>query len=172
MARSFDAEEFSVRPAQGTAPGSRMSRDPAVDRHVGARISERRILLGLTQQQLADLIGITYQQAGKYEHGISRVPPSRLCQIAAALDVPVSYFFSGIEPGGEHTAPVAADDLEHGRLDTVSAGRPDGDQIRRHQWSADFAARLLEAFQKAVEAELQDHRALGRSPSVTRSHRR
>ncbi|HLY58110.1 MAG TPA: helix-turn-helix transcriptional regulator, partial [Stellaceae bacterium] len=49
------------------------SRTQDIDRHVGARIRERRIMLGLTQQQLADLIGVTYQQAHKYERGINRV---------------------------------------------------------------------------------------------------
>ena len=48
------------------------ARPQDVDRYVGARIRERRILLGLTQQQMADLIGVTYQQAHKYEKGINR----------------------------------------------------------------------------------------------------
>src|SRR5215472_11487722 len=53
------------------------SRTQDIDRHVGARIRERRIMLGLTQQQLADLIGVTYQQAHKYERGINRVSAGR-----------------------------------------------------------------------------------------------
>jgi transcriptional regulator with XRE-family HTH domain len=64
-----------------------------VDRHIGARIRERRILLGLTQQQMAELIGVTYQQAHKYEKGINRVTAGRLYGIAQALGVEVSYFF-------------------------------------------------------------------------------
>jgi len=52
---------------------------------------------GLTQQQLADLIGVTYQQAHKYERGINRVSAGRLFQIARALGVPVGTFFEGIE---------------------------------------------------------------------------
>src|ERR1700720_3252708 len=59
-----------------------------VDRHVGARIRERRIMLGLTQQQLADLIGVTYQQAHKYERGINRVSAGRLFEVAQVLSVP------------------------------------------------------------------------------------
>ncbi|MBL8672834.1 MAG: helix-turn-helix transcriptional regulator [Alphaproteobacteria bacterium] len=73
----------------------------AVDRHVGARIRERRIMLGLTQQGLADLIGVTYQQAHKYERGINRVSAGRLFGIAQALGVPVSFFFDGLETGKE-----------------------------------------------------------------------
>ncbi len=68
-----------------------------IDRHVGARIRESRIMLGLTQQQLADLIGVTYQQAHKYERGINRVSAGRLYQIARALSVPVGSFFEGLE---------------------------------------------------------------------------
>src|ERR1700681_49195 len=69
----------------------------AIDNHVGGRIRDRRIMLGLTQQQLADLIGVTYQQAHKYERGINRVSAGRLFQIARALSVPVGTFFEGIE---------------------------------------------------------------------------
>lgn len=71
----------------------------AIDRHVGARIRERRILLGLTQQQLAGLIGVTYQQAHKYERGVNRVSAGRLFQIANVLSVPMSYFYEGVGEG-------------------------------------------------------------------------
>jgi len=54
-------------------------------------------MLGLTQQQLADLIGVTYQQAHKYERGINRVSAGRLFEIAQVLSVPVGYFFGGLE---------------------------------------------------------------------------
>ena len=67
-----------------------------VDRHVGMRIRERRIMLGMTQEQLAREVGITYQQEHKYERGVNRVSASRLYQIAEALRTPVSYFFEGI----------------------------------------------------------------------------
>ena len=69
------------------------SRSQDIDRHVGARVRDRRIFLGLTQQQMAELIGVTYQQAHKNEKGIKRVPAGRLYNIAQALDVDVSYFF-------------------------------------------------------------------------------
>ncbi len=68
-----------------------------IDRYVGMRIRQRRIMLGLTQQQMADLIGVTYQQAHKYERGINRVAAGRLYQIAKALGVDVGYFFEGLE---------------------------------------------------------------------------
>lgn len=74
-----------------------------VDRYVGQRIRERRVMLGLTQQELADLIGVTYQQAHKYERGINRVSAGRLYGISRALGVEVSYFYDGLEisPGEE-----------------------------------------------------------------------
>src|SRR5438105_5886477 len=68
----------------------------AIDDHVGARIRERRIMLGLTQQQLAEMIGVTYQQAHKYERGINRVSAGRLFEIARVLNVPISYFYEGL----------------------------------------------------------------------------
>src|ERR1700733_9102277 len=72
-------------------------RTQEIDRNVGARVRERRIMLGLTQQQLADLIGVTYQQAHKYERGINRVSAGRLYEIAQVLSVPVGYFFDGLQ---------------------------------------------------------------------------
>lgn len=68
-----------------------------VDVHVGKRIRHRRWLVGMTQQQLAAAVGIKFQQIQKYETGANRVSASRLWDIAAALDVQVSFFFDGIE---------------------------------------------------------------------------
>lgn len=84
-------------------PATRRStgRTQDIDRHVGARVRERRIMLGLTQQQLADLIGVTYQQAHKYERAINRVSAGRLFEIAHVLSVPISYFFDGLEQDGD-----------------------------------------------------------------------
>src|SRR5256885_4615380 len=72
----------------------------AIDDHVGGRIRERRIMLGLTQQQLAEMIGVTYQQAHKYERGINRVSAGRLFEIARALSAPITYFYEGIGEEG------------------------------------------------------------------------
>ena len=76
----------------------------AIDDHVGGRIRERRIMLGLTQQQLAEMIGVTFQQAHKYERGINRVSAGRLFEIARALSAPITYFFEGI--GEEGPRPI------------------------------------------------------------------
>ncbi|MEI4231663.1 helix-turn-helix domain-containing protein [Roseovarius sp. D22-M7] len=68
-----------------------------VDVHVGKRIRHRRWLVGMTQQQLAEAVGIKFQQIQKYETGANRVSASRLWDIAAALDIQVSFFFEGID---------------------------------------------------------------------------
>jgi len=86
------AAELPRRPVRRTA-----GRTQDVDRHVGTRVRERRIMLGFTQQQLADLIGVTYQQAHKYERGINRISAGRLYEIAHVLSVPVNYFFEGLD---------------------------------------------------------------------------
>jgi transcriptional regulator with XRE-family HTH domain len=84
-----------------SGPGRRRAED--IDRHVGARLRERRIMLGLSQQQLAELIGVTFQQAYKYERGINRVTSGRLYRIAQALDVDIGYFF---DRAGRDDAPT------------------------------------------------------------------
>ncbi len=68
-----------------------------VDRQVGERMRRRRILLGLTQDQLADALGISYQQIQKYETGANRVSAGRLAQIAEVLEVQPGWFFGAIE---------------------------------------------------------------------------
>ncbi|MFN7002913.1 MAG: helix-turn-helix domain-containing protein [Roseinatronobacter sp.] len=68
-----------------------------VDTHVGQKIRHRRWLVGMTQQQLADDVGIKFQQIQKYETGANRVSASRLWDIACALEVPPSYFFEGLD---------------------------------------------------------------------------
>ena len=64
-----------------------------VDQHVGRRLRERRTMLGITQSQLATLIGVTYQQEHKYEKGVNRISAGRLHAIAQALHVGTDYFF-------------------------------------------------------------------------------
>jgi transcriptional regulator with XRE-family HTH domain len=64
-----------------------------IDLRVARRIRERRLRIGMTQQKLAKIIGVAFQQAHKYEHGISRVTAGRLYHIATALEAPIAYFF-------------------------------------------------------------------------------
>ena len=68
-----------------------------VDEHVGKRIRQRRWLVGMTQQQLAQHVGIKFQQIQKYETGANRVSASRLWDIASTLDVSINFFFDGLQ---------------------------------------------------------------------------
>ncbi len=78
-----------------------------VDVHVGKRVRHRRWMVGMTQQQLGEAVGIKFQQIQKYETGMNRVSASRLWDISKALDVDVRFFFEGIEEGVTDSAPEA-----------------------------------------------------------------
>jgi transcriptional regulator with XRE-family HTH domain len=65
------------------------------DKHVGARVRMRRMMLGMSQEKLGDSLGLTFQQVQNYEKGANRIGASRLQQIAHILQVPVSFFFEG-----------------------------------------------------------------------------
>ena len=94
-----------------------MSRKPEpVDLRVAAKVRARRVELGLTQQDLADAIGVTYQQAHKYERGVNRLSPGRLDQISIALSVPVSYFFEDAVAQFN-----GADQYQRGRIEAARA---------------------------------------------------
>ncbi len=79
-----------------------------VDAHVGKRIRHRRWMVGMTQQQLADKVGIKFQQIQKYETGMNRVSASRLWDIAEALGVTIAFFFDGL---AESDRPAGAADM-------------------------------------------------------------
>ena len=70
-----------------------------VDKHVGSRVRMRRLMLGLSQTQLGDALGLTFQQVQKYEKGTNRISASKLQHIRQILQVPVAFFFEGT-PGG------------------------------------------------------------------------
>ncbi len=74
-----------------------------IDLYVGSRLRHRRKLTGLTQQQLADRIGVRFQQIQKYESGTNRVSASRLYKISEALATPIQYFFDGYKKESEQT---------------------------------------------------------------------
>jgi len=78
-----------------------------VDVHVGKRVRHRRWMVGMTQQQLAEKVGIKFQQIQKYETGMNRISASRLWDIADALSVPISFFFEGLNAEGDTDAPAA-----------------------------------------------------------------
>jgi|SRR5580704_16865315 transcriptional regulator with XRE-family HTH domain len=80
-------------------------RSATIDDYVSSRIRERRVMLGLTQQQLGEMIGVTYQQVHKYERGKNRVTAGQLFEIARLLDAPITFFYEGLEQEARPVAP-------------------------------------------------------------------
>jgi transcriptional regulator with XRE-family HTH domain len=83
------------------------------DEYVGGRVRMRRLMLGMSQEKLADALGITFQQVQKYEKGANRISASRLQQAAHILQAPVTFFFEGgpatnSEATGQNSAPSPA----------------------------------------------------------------
>jgi transcriptional regulator with XRE-family HTH domain len=74
-----------------------------IDTYVGSRVRMRRLLLGMSQEKLADALGLTFQQVQKYEKGTNRIGASRLQTLAGILGVPISFFFEG-GPGSNRAA--------------------------------------------------------------------
>ena len=132
--------EPSARPGRRSRP-----RAEDIDRHVGARLRARRIALGLSQQQVADLVGITYQQAHKYETGANRVSAGRLHQLARALGVDVGYFFEGLG-SGEPARPTAGQRL------MLELARSFAVLPRRQQEALAEMARALAGVEEAAPA--------------------
>jgi transcriptional regulator with XRE-family HTH domain len=78
-----------------------------IDAHVGNRMRLRRMLIGLSQEKMGEMLGLTFQQVQKYEKGVNRIGAGRLYQIADILDVPINYFyegFAGLDEKGHHAA--------------------------------------------------------------------
>src|SRR4051794_12250538 len=114
----------------GRQPAVANKKSPdSVDRHVGARIRMRRLMLRLSQTQLADALGITFQQVQKYENGTNRVGASRLQHIASTLQVPVSFFFE--ESPITRGEPAQISDAPSPELVTAFVSTTDGLKLIR-----------------------------------------
>jgi transcriptional regulator with XRE-family HTH domain len=118
-------------------------RPQEVDRHVGAKVRERRLALGLTQQQLAELVGTTYQQAHKYEKGVNRISAGRLHALARALGVDIGYFYEGLG-SGEPARPTAR------QRRTIELTRSFAVLPRRQQEALAALARALAGVEEAA----------------------
>jgi transcriptional regulator with XRE-family HTH domain len=101
------------------------------DVEVGQRIRARRMAKGMSQTELGNLLGVTFQQVQKYERGINRVGAGRLVRVAEALEVPVSFFFGATDIGSADTRAIL------GFLDTT------------------YSLRLLRAFSRIPQSEVQ-----------------
>ena len=82
-------------------PKRRSQREPTnIDRHVGRRIMQRRMIIGLSQAQLAAMLGYSFQQLQKYENGSNRVSASRLYQFSQVLRAPITWFYEDVDETG------------------------------------------------------------------------
>jgi len=98
-----------MKSARDPTAGNGGGRSPhAVDAYVGGRIRLRRKALKVSQQALAEALGLTFQQVQKYERGANRVSASKLFEIAAFLQTPLSSFFEGLEPTQEGSEEASA----------------------------------------------------------------
>lgn len=90
----------------------------ALDTRLGQRVRARRIEIGMSQEKLANTLGVTFQQVQKYEKGVNRIAASRLFAIAGALDVPISRLFEGIAPARQRGVAEEGGDILHEVLST------------------------------------------------------
>lgn len=108
-----------------------------VDSHVGAKVKSRRLMLGLSQEELAHSIGLTFQQVQKYERGANRISVSRLVDISRALRVPVDYFIDGCIALAQVKKPAAVrgfSDVQQAALEPDPLTRRDVlDLVRAYQ---------------------------------------
>mgnify|MGYP003552263115 CR=1 FL=1 len=123
-----------------------------IDQHVGKRLRRRRRLLGLTQQQLAESIGVKFQQIQKYECGANRVTASRLYELSVALNVPVNYFYEGLAVQG---ASSPANDRDRIAADVMSR-KETLELIRAYYKLGERPRRKLLDLAKALEDETDD----------------
>jgi transcriptional regulator with XRE-family HTH domain len=94
---------------QQASDASHSKRANFVDVYLGQRVRLRRLVLGLSQEKLGELLKITFQQVQKYERGTNRISASRLYFMARELGVPVGYFYEGLEQEGSAATPGFAE---------------------------------------------------------------
>ena len=96
-----------------------------IDKHIGSQVRARRTMLGMSQEKLADALGLTFQQVQKYEKGVNRIGASRLLQIAGILDVSIELFFEGrpgLRAGGFSGDSLVAEFLTRSESDRLVRG--------------------------------------------------
>ena len=129
--------------------GSRRdSRTAYVDAHVGGRLRERRILLGLSQTRLGESLGLSFQQIQKYERGIDRISVGRLVHLAHVLEVPITYFFDELSEPGD-TAGAAGLGM--------GIGKPGAAEAAEDPMSNRETLELVRAYYQIEPPELRKH---------------
>jgi transcriptional regulator with XRE-family HTH domain len=82
-----------------------------IDKHVGRRVRMRRLMLDMSQSEIGDALGLTFQQVQKYENGANRISANRLQQLSQILQVPIPFFFEGADANPEAAFPEYVDDF-------------------------------------------------------------
>ena len=118
-----------------------------IDLHLGKRLRRRRRLLGLTQQQLASAVGVRFQQIQKYECGANRISAARLWELSEALEVPINYFYEGLE--NEAAADAANDAVK--RSEQVLARKETLDLVRAYYRLGERPRRRLLDLAKSLD---------------------
>src|SRR4029079_10115345 len=126
-----------------------MARSHPVDVHVGARMRQRRTLLGMSQEKLGTAVGLTFQQIQKYERGSNRIGSSRLFEFAKVLDVPVSYFFDEMPSNALSGRPMS------GRGGSGSCERVTPCEQEKYALSKRATLELVRAYYKLREARVR-----------------
>lgn len=125
-----------------------------IDVYIGKRLRRRRRILGLTQQQLAETIGVRFQQIQKYECGSNRITAAKLFRLGSALNVPPNYFFEGWK-GAVDTARIEKSSAEHHLIaPDVMSQRETLELIRAYYQLGERPRRRLLDLAKALQDEV------------------
>jgi transcriptional regulator with XRE-family HTH domain len=125
-----------------------------IDVHVGGRVRLRRTMLGMSQDKLADALGLTFQQVQKYEKGVNRIGASRVFEIARVLNVPIQFFFDDYDPETGRSYGFAEADAEDAAAMMELLNSPEGVQLCKHFASirdAKIRKRVLELVKSLSE---------------------
>ncbi len=132
-----------------------------IDTHVGRRLRERRLLLGLSQEELGKAVGVSFQQIQKYEGGSNRLSASRLWQLCEALGCPVDFFYEQMD---EFTALASPRHLGPSFI-AVGAAAPHQSAVP-HTGNGHETARLVRAYTRITNRGVRT-----RLIALTRRHR-
>lgn len=120
-----------------------------IDKHIGAQIKRRRLMLGLSQQELADQLGLTFQQVQKYEQGANRVNGSRMWDICQVLQIEPNFLFEGLDKDSLDNSPrmlKCSIEIAYGRDDIVlqdPLSRPETLELVTSYYKIDPILRVL-----------------------------
>lgn len=103
-----------------------------IDVHVGGRVRLRRTMLGMSQDKLADSLGLTFQQVQKYEKGVNRIGASRVFEISRVLGVPIQFFFDDYDVNTGRSYGFAEAGPDDGAAMMELLNTPEGVQLCKH----------------------------------------